>query len=195
MKRQTHIDSSKGFTLVELLVVIVIIAILAALSVSGIAAAMRFAARTKAKTEVQSLATALNSYYGEYRRWPQVGPNYGPMVMENKKVEINGEWARLLTGEDVDGQNPKLICFMTFEAMVGDTPVNPWCTADTITEVDAGDKYYAKFDMNYDNRINNTGSTSPFKEPFEELKRNVIVWTVNMDLSTGVVDDRVRSWE
>ena len=195
MRRQTHIDSSKGFTLVELLVVIVIIAILAALSVSGIASAMRFAAKTKAKTEVKSLAAALNSYYGEYRRWPNMGGSFDPMEMENGKIEIADDWARLLTGDNVNDQNPKRICFMTFEAMVGDTPVNPWFTGDSIGDVDDGDKYYAKFDMNYDNKINGTGSSDPFEEPEGELKRNVVVWTVHMDMSTGEVDTKVRSWE
>lgn len=61
----------KGFTLIELIVVIGIIALLAAIAVPVINGARKSAAITKAKTDLQTITTALEQYridHGDYPR-------------------------------------------------------------------------------------------------------------------------------
>ena len=59
-----------GFTLVELLVVIAIIGILAGMLLPVLAAVKKKMLITKAKTEMQDLANAINAYDTEYGRFP-----------------------------------------------------------------------------------------------------------------------------
>lgn len=67
MKKQTAFH--RGFTLVELLVVVAIITILVALLLPTITQA-RFSARLAiCKSNLRSFGTALSSYAGDYRAW------------------------------------------------------------------------------------------------------------------------------
>jgi prepilin-type N-terminal cleavage/methylation domain-containing protein len=59
-----------GFTLIELLVVISIIAILAGLLLPVLAAVKKHALMTKAQTEIQGIATAIQGYDSAYSRFP-----------------------------------------------------------------------------------------------------------------------------
>jgi len=61
--------NKKGFTLIELLIVVAIIAILAAIAIPNFLAAQVRAKYSRAKSEMRSVATALESYqvdYGQY---------------------------------------------------------------------------------------------------------------------------------
>ena len=61
----------KGFTLVEMLVVIGIIAVLTAASVAGFSKMQATAERTKIQELVSNAATALNVLYQERGKWPK----------------------------------------------------------------------------------------------------------------------------
>lgn len=61
MNRQLRMDS-RGFTLIELMVVIVILGILASMIIPRIMGRPEQARRTKAKVEIQSLETALRLF-------------------------------------------------------------------------------------------------------------------------------------
>lgn len=61
---------SKGFTLVELLVVISIIAVLAALIVPNLVGVRERASDSKKKRDVQQLKTALRLYYNDFQAYP-----------------------------------------------------------------------------------------------------------------------------
>jgi type II secretion system protein G len=65
--------NKKGFTLIELLIVVAIIAILAAIAIPNFLAAQTRAKISRAKGELQTLATALESYYVDNNVWPQDG--------------------------------------------------------------------------------------------------------------------------
>lgn len=161
----------RGFSLVELMVVIVIIAVLAALLLASIAAALRFAKRTKAHVELKNLETALNKFYMEYRKWPDTSPE-----MPYEKIKVAGAIARMLEGDDTRG-NTKRFTFMAFQThnAAGD-PVNPWAKPDSPSD---NDYYYFKLDHNYDNTIDGTGD--PMDPPENSIRRQVIVWTWNAD--------------
>ena len=61
----------KGFTLVEMLVVIGIIAVLAAAAIGGFAGATKKAQIARGRELVSNVATALSAIYQESGRWPQ----------------------------------------------------------------------------------------------------------------------------
>ncbi len=61
----------KGFTLIELLIVVAIIAILAAIAIPNFLAAQVRAKVARAKGEMRSIATGLESYYVDYNAYPR----------------------------------------------------------------------------------------------------------------------------
>jgi len=179
---QTGTDErfKSGFTLIELLVVIVIIAILSALLLTAIAAARRFADRTKASLEIRSLELALNKYYTEYRRWPggsDWGVYFGGNSPEDTAIPVSLDIARMLQGDDFpSGQNPRRLKFIEFQSL-DDTaadpanadPVNPWKKPGETPTADH--YYYFKVDENFDNTINGTGD--PASPPENAVRRSV----------------------
>lgn len=62
--------NKKGFTLVELMIVITVIAILATIAVVSFTRVQRQARDTKRKAEVKTLETALQAYYTEKTTYP-----------------------------------------------------------------------------------------------------------------------------
>lgn len=79
-----HSRNASGFTLLELLVVIVIISILAGMIFAAGPAIMRAARKASTKSDIKQLVIAINSFYGEYGRYP-VDPG-----MQGSDVYIGG---------------------------------------------------------------------------------------------------------
>ena len=68
-------NKDKGFTLIEVLLVVVILGILAAIAIPAYTGYMRNAKRTEAKTNIQSLRLLLEQYFSENGRYcPAVPP-------------------------------------------------------------------------------------------------------------------------
>lgn len=65
----------KGFTLVELMVVITVIAILMTIAVISFTRVQRQARDTKRKSDIRTLSTALQVYFTEFQKYP-VGSGY-----------------------------------------------------------------------------------------------------------------------
>ncbi len=68
--RDTLRKSSTGFTLIELLIVVAIIAILAAIAVPNFLEAQTRAKVSRAKSDMRTLATAIESYYVDNNKFP-----------------------------------------------------------------------------------------------------------------------------
>ena len=65
---------TRGFTLVELLIVVAIIGLLAAIAVPALNAALQRARQKRTMVELRALATAVSSYATDYPFMPKVGP-------------------------------------------------------------------------------------------------------------------------
>ena len=67
------ISSNKGFTLIELLIVVAIIAILAAIAIPNFLQAQVRAKVSRAKAEMRTAGTALESYFVDNNEYPVNG--------------------------------------------------------------------------------------------------------------------------
>ncbi|MBA3550962.1 prepilin-type N-terminal cleavage/methylation domain-containing protein [Patescibacteria group bacterium] len=69
-----RLDNKKGFTLIELMVVISIIALISSVIIASLTTARYRAQDTKKIAEAKSIANALELYYSENKRYPN--PDY-----------------------------------------------------------------------------------------------------------------------
>lgn len=89
MKLDTRNLKPGGFTLIELLIVVAIIAILAAIGIVNYLHAQTRARVSRAKAEMQTIATALESYYTDfnaYPRWREVAKMTAPAGLNSPPV-------------------------------------------------------------------------------------------------------------
>lgn len=184
-------QTSRGFTLVELLVVISIIAMLAAILLPAINAAMRHADKAKARMEIKNIESAWKAYFAEYARWPK-GLVSGMDTLPNNQIEdsntgipMDANVVRLLRGENINNMNPKKITFLEITdapLMYNGQFVDPW-----------ENPYKYMLDYNYNNQVLvnfNSGSTN--------LYRNVAVWSRGPDGADHDAPsrkDNPTSWE
>lgn len=188
----------RGFTLIEMLVVIAIVLLLAGLLLPAVAMVRRQAKIAAARTEVKQIEAAWRQYYSAYEKWP-------PMLSYTSTfVRIEGAVAALLTRGETDAvNNPKRLRFLDFKRLNADgTPVTPW--ADTsLTDAAMGDEggkkrfYYSMFDMDYDNIIPGCPTCPPSVEiPLtNNIQRTVVVWTVNPDVESDDPNYIIGSWQ
>jgi len=117
MKTYTKTRGSKGFTLIELLVVITIIAVLAAMSFAGVQLALRKAKKTESLTMATNLAQAVEQFYSEYNRLPDLQSQF--------ETDAGGDGQRLLEillGQENPGgdmENSRSIVFLNSKEAKG----------------------------------------------------------------------------
>lgn len=82
----------KGFTLIEMLVVMAIISLLTGIMVTGINAARRKAKYGKARAEAGDLTKSWKAYWMVYGKWPELfvqsDGNYSNIVMDEAAMNI-----------------------------------------------------------------------------------------------------------
>ncbi|HNS48460.1 MAG TPA: prepilin-type N-terminal cleavage/methylation domain-containing protein [bacterium] len=136
MKRKRF--AKKGFTLIELIVVIAIIAILAGIVLPGVMKALQQSKVNRAVSEMQHLATVLGQVYndigyyvrledltekdtGAVRIWyNQVDYNLNPSLDENLTVALNSTSPLVLTGNLWNGP------YLTYKEYESNRPLDPW---------------------------------------------------------------------
>ncbi|MGC6426512.1 MAG: type II secretion system protein [Akkermansiaceae bacterium] len=114
MKAHTsELPTRKGFTLVELLVVVAIIAILATMAVAGASMAKNAANKTKAKAAISELTTAISSFSDEQNTLP-LAEGEG----ETAEKRTDNELMDVLCGINED-ENPNKIAYFSYRKAKG----------------------------------------------------------------------------
>ena len=103
-------NNSKGFTLIELMIVIAIIGILAAIAIPNFISYRNKAYCSKAETDAQNVIAALASYYADpdHASIPTIGDlkTYEELVLNNNSEttysQTGPDWAVVEAGDDND---------------------------------------------------------------------------------------------
>ncbi|MCC5849686.1 MAG: prepilin-type N-terminal cleavage/methylation domain-containing protein [Verrucomicrobia bacterium] len=151
----------KGFTLIEMLVVIAIIAILAGLLFPAITRALESAKRSRAASETRTIASAVELFFDDYSYLPvpksEQGfpPGTGSIddYQENNPAYFNQDESRRIiqvlmareTGLPANwqGLNPRQKIYLSGEEIQANgTFLDPW-----------GEQYWIKLDRDYDGKI------------------------------------------
>lgn len=162
----------RGFTLVELLVVIVIIAILASLAVPVTNKVMQMANTTRIKAVMKDLQVAVGHYRTEYNRFPvdlsgsTGGDDIDPILTNGTTNFINVLMA-MTNPSDPSNMNPRGIKFIDLQiAKNGSSfgiidPSGGTGNGGNVRLVDVwGMPYYVMLDTNLDNRIQNPDASN-----------------------------------
>jgi len=145
MISKARLIASKGFTLVELLIVVIILAILAAIIIPQFSGATDDATQAAYDTNIANIRAAIDLYRQQHTEYPgAVISGGGACVTGVAVVGAVGEAAFLAqlrnytntVGEACTGTDPNLFKYGPY--LKDDLPVNPKGTNNTVTVVTNG---------------------------------------------------------
>ena len=73
LRQKITLSAEKGFTLIELMIVIAVIGILAAIALPRFGSVKSTANRARAESEMKNIQTALEMYYSKHEAYPGTG--------------------------------------------------------------------------------------------------------------------------
>jgi prepilin-type N-terminal cleavage/methylation domain-containing protein len=168
------LKSPRGFTVIELLVVLALMFILMTLLFPAVQSALDAAKKAQAKNDVTQIATAMVAFDTEYGRLPSTDP---------APQQLTGDVLKALTAQN-DTLNPRKIVFLEVQdfkrgrgGLKGGIFVDPWEKS-----------YYLALDTDYDNHIG--VSTTGGVAGDSEIMKKVGVWNNNENRRR-----QVRSWD
>lgn len=179
-------SAARGFTLVEMLVVVAIIAILASILIPSVGAAQKSAKKRKAEVECNAIKTAIESFFSDFKYMPwEEGSGKGQFVGADK-------WA-----EDAESQKA-VMAFLRGENKLGKAYLEV-SSRDSKASADADDEgvfydpwknpYRIGIDRNLDQQIEYKGKS---------YKTRVLVFSLGPDgeeFDGSGKDDDIRTFD
>ena len=191
MKIQIHQPKHKGFTLVELLVVIVIIAILSALGFAVATNALQKARMVASQSSATNVANSVEAFYSEYHVLP--APFAGAPDDDNTPafrtdantgIEILEVLSRLEPESD-DMQNDRKMLFLNVKeaekAKSGGIVYSS--TGDNVVGLydSWGQPFYIVIDYGYDSRLQFSVETTAYSYNVSLNNKRVAVYSLGTD--------------
>lgn len=164
----------RGFTLVEMLVVIAIIAILAGMLLPAVVNVKKKGLKVQAQTEIRAMEAAISQYYAEYSRYPAPSDagsrdfTYGtvgapgknpslPLISNGATPEYNNA-ALMVILLDLDqgvnalhARNPRKLKLLD-RVKYGDTTSSSGVGPDTVYRDPWGNPYIITIDLDYNDK-------------------------------------------
>ncbi len=167
----------RGFTLIEMLVVIVILSILITLGSKGLSRARMNAKKAQAQVEMKSIETAVMAYFNKYGKLPsdEFSADTGLSLIATD----NSTLISILTVEERDDPlNPANIIFLEQQSTDSSRYVDPW-----------GYDYIIGLDTDYDGILITVDG--------DELRRKVAVVSIGLyeTIGRGETNDYIFSWQ
>lgn len=194
MKNQS-ICRSRGFTLVELLIVIAIIMVLAALGFAGVQNAMRKAKTVQSLNLGTNLAQAITNYVDEYGSLPAAGATAAP-ISTNTGAGLTLLQVLLAQETGTTVLNTRSIRFLeakTAKSRKGGLDYGTGSGTTVLGLYDAfGEPFFVAFDDDYNDEITNPNKIGA-SDPTILRGFKAVVYSAGADRTLGTKDD-VRSW-
>ena len=192
MKIQVKRNFRRGFTLVELLVVVVIIAVLASIGFAVSLGALQRARMVTSLSSATNVANAVEAFYSEYNLLP--APVAGAPDADNTpayKTDANDgidilEVLSRLEADNDDMQNERKINFLSLkEADKGNRDGIVFnSTGDAVTGLfDAwGQPFYMVIDYDYDGRLDFDVETTGYSYNVKLNNKHIAVYSLGADI-------------
>ncbi|MBQ6470481.1 MAG: prepilin-type N-terminal cleavage/methylation domain-containing protein [Victivallales bacterium] len=170
---------TKGFTLVELLVVIAVILVLAGLLVPAVNGAIKKAEMAKAKAAITTLYNAIKQYESTYGKLPIASG-----VSANALTDAQYQWLiQLLQGDssisDYTTYNPKNIRFLEVQGNSPGVYQDPW-----------DQRLQVAFDHDYNGQIDGSSSGASIPGLGSTIYYSVVIWSIGPDGDSASGNDK-----
>ena len=216
----TAIDSSqkrtRGFTLIEMIIVVSILSILLSLLYGALERSRKFSQRAVVFTEIKNIESAFRQYYAVYGEWPtneladtrieftsELASGYDNGFVINKEIAELLRGVALTDSEASRRFNPRRISFIEFARLREGIPVNPFVSAADTPDKNIR-KYKVLFDTNGDHTL---AFTDNDRQPAfgTNIVADIAVWTLvpgtrkgtqsEEDTNATIPDEVIGSWD